>query len=223
MRFLSPRSIVFEQISRRLDSVLWRAPDFSPGRSRLQKTPVPASVRKHLTADGRTVLRQLKLAARRGMMLPASVQKLTATHLASPPRRRGAFTLLEVLLVLIILGVIAALVVPRLTGTQQQAYRQAAEVAIKDLQAKIERYALQHDGTYPQSLEDLLKPVDKNGKPMAPYIEELPKDPWGQVFNYQVETDSTTGQVIVKIWSNGPNRQNENGAGDDVTSWNKEQ
>jgi len=125
--------------------------------------------------------------------------------------------------VLVILGVIAALVVPRLTGTQQQAYRQAAEVAIKDLQAKIERYAIQHDGTYPQSLEDLLKPVDKNGKPMAPYIEELPKDPWGQVFNYQVETDSTTGQVIVKIWSNGPNRQNENGAGDDVTSWNKEQ
>ncbi len=136
---------------------------------------------------------------------------------------RGGFTLLEVLLVLVILGVLAAFLVPRLTGTQQRAYRKAAEVAIKDLEAKVEMYAVDHDATYPQSLEDLLSPVDRDGKPMAPYLKELPKDPWGRPFNYQVETDPNTGQQIVRIWSNGPNGQNENGAGDDIANWNVSQ
>ena len=135
--------------------------------------------------------------------------------------RKPGFTLLEVLLVLVILGVLAAFLVPRLTGTQQRAYRKAAEVAIKDLEAKVEMYAVDHDATYPQSLEELLSPTDRDGKPMSPYLRELPKDPWGRPFNYQVETDPNTGEQIVRIWSNGPNGQNENGGGDDIANWSQ--
>lgn len=141
---------------------------------------------------------------------------------ASPQdrRRREGFTLLEVLLVLVILGVIAALVVPRLTGSQERALIMATQTGIKELEAKVELFAIEHDATYPESLDALLNPVDRDGKPMKAYATEAPKDAWREPLNYELAGDGGAVESIVpRIWSNGPNRQNDNGSGDDINNW----
>jgi general secretion pathway protein G len=134
--------------------------------------------------------------------------------------RPTGFTLMEVLLVLVILGAIAALVVPRLTGSQERALIMATATRIKELEAKLELYAVEHTATYPETLEQLLQPVDLDGQPMKPYETEYPKDAWQQPLNYELTFDSNAaGAAQVRIWSNGPNRQNDKGSGDDINNW----
>jgi general secretion pathway protein G len=129
---------------------------------------------------------------------------------------------LEVLLVLVILGVIAALVVPRLTGSQERAMVMATKTRIKELEAKVEMYAIEHDATYPESLNDLLQPLDRDGQAMKPYETEFPKDAWQQPLNYELAVDqNAAGSVVPRIWSNGPNRQNDNGGSDDLNNWSQ--
>ena len=69
---------------------------------------------------------------------------------------RGAFTLIEVLLVVAILGVIAAAVVPALIGRQQDANMQITKTDIKGLEQAMKMYAIDHDGEYLQGSKDAL-------------------------------------------------------------------
>ncbi|HEX6985549.1 MAG TPA: type II secretion system major pseudopilin GspG [Planctomycetaceae bacterium] len=139
--------------------------------------------------------------------------------------RRGGFTLLEVLLVLAILGVIAAIVVPNLLGTQQKAYIDQTKANIRALENTMRMYAIDHDGTFPQGgqeemLTALMQPRDRDGNEMKPYLESQPKDAWGRVLNYRYPgTNQPQGVDKPDIWSNGPNGQNEDGSGDDVNNW----
>ncbi|MEO2049299.1 MAG: type II secretion system protein GspG [Pirellulales bacterium] len=130
------------------------------------------------------------------------------------------FTLMEVLLVLVILGVIAALVVPRLTGSQERALVMATQNGMKALEAKLELYAVEHMANYPENLQMLLEPVDTDGQAMKPYETEFPKDAWEQPLNYELTFDANAaGAAVLRIWSNGPNRQNDKGSGDDINNW----
>ena len=81
--------------------------------------------------------------------------------------RRGGFTLLEVLLVLAILGVIAAIVVPNLLGRQQKANIDQTRIGINNLENSLRMYAIDHDGAFPQGgseqmVEALLRPKDRD-------------------------------------------------------------
>jgi general secretion pathway protein G len=139
--------------------------------------------------------------------------------------RRGGFTLLEVLLVLAILGVIAAIVVPNLLGRQQKANVDATRSSINSLENGLRMYAIDHDGTFPeggseQMLEALLRPKDRDGNTMKAYMDDEPKDAWGHVLNYQYPGNNhPEGVDRPDIWSNGANGQNEDGGGDDVNNW----
>ena len=136
---------------------------------------------------------------------------------------RAGFTLIEVLLVLVILGFIAALVVPRLVGSQERAMVMATETRIKTLEAKLELYAVDHQAKYPESLDELMSPVDLQGNPMQPYEREFPKDAWDRPLNYELTTDdSTGGTAMARIWSNGPDGRNDNGSGDDINNWGQQ-
>jgi general secretion pathway protein G len=124
------------------------------------------------------------------------------------------------MLVLVILGVIAALVVPRMLGTQERANVRATETHITQLEAAIALYAVEHDAGNPESLDDLLQPVDLNGNAMKPYMTEYPKDAWRQPLNYETSIDdNAAGMVVVRIWSNGPNKRDDGGSGDDINNW----
>ena len=145
---------------------------------------------------------------------------MKSIRLPRRPRRRSAFTLLEVLLVLIILGVIAALVVPNLLGTQERSYVNATRASVKGLEQTIKFYSVEHEGKFPQSIDDLLQPVDTKGQTMKPYLDEYPKDAWGNRMNYELSTQGTAG-TTPRVWSNGLNEQNDDGGGDDINNWTK--
>jgi general secretion pathway protein G len=139
-------------------------------------------------------------------------------------RRRG-FTLIEVLLVVAILGVIAAAVVPSLLGRQQKAMQDQTRNNIRGLEQTLKLYALDHDGAYLQGGQDALSqltaPSEYRGKKLSAYLEETPKDAWGEPLLYEHPTSKGTKADKPAIWSSGPNRQNEDGAGDDINNWSE--
>jgi general secretion pathway protein G len=109
---------------------------------------------------------------------------LTAT------RRQGGFTLLEVMVVVVILGILAALIVPKIVGRPEEARRIAAKQDIASLMQALRLYHLDNH-RYPsteQGLQALVTrpttaPLAPNWKPGG-YIERLPKDPWGNPYQY---------------------------------------
>ena len=138
--------------------------------------------------------------------------------------RRG-FTLTEVLLVLAILGVIAAMVVPNLIGTQQKANVLATKNSIKGFEDAIKQYAIASDGVFPEGGREevvtmLIQPAqDADGRAVAPYLEKTPRDAWDQPLYYQYPNSKVANATKPAIWSSGPNKQNEDGGGDDVNNW----
>jgi len=144
---------------------------------------------------------------------------------SAQPRRRG-FTLIEVLLVLAILGVIMALVVPQLLGSQQQANIDATKVSMKGLETALKLYALDHDGQMPNTsdgLEVLISDPGNDPKWKKPYLDDtsgLPKDAWGNPFQYEYPGSNHPDGLKADIWSWGPDQQE--GTDDDIDNWTVE-
>ena len=107
---------------------------------------------------------------------------------ASQKHPKG-FTLIELLLVMVIIGLLAALVGPRFFGQEKKARQRAAKGQIALFEAALDNYRLDV-GRYPtteQGLEALVtKPNDptiRNWKPGG-YLDRVPKDPWGNPYQY---------------------------------------
>src|SRR5688500_15875924 len=96
---------------------------------------------------------------------------------------RGAFTLIELLLVLVILAVLAAVVVPKFTSRSQQARMTAAKTDISNLETALDAFQID-TGRFPSDDEGLgaLVQAPANAKDWrGPYIKRgVPTDPWGQ-------------------------------------------
>lgn len=93
--------------------------------------------------------------------------------------KRG-FTLIEILLVVVIIGIIVGIAVPRLTGKIGMSLDVAARASLKSIETAVQNYEMEHL-RLPDSLDELT--VTKDGK--GPYLKpsEL-QDPWGQKFQY---------------------------------------
>lgn len=105
-------------------------------------------------------------------------------------RRSGGFTLLEVMVVVVILGILAMLVVPRIISRPDEARVVAARQDVAALVQALQLYRLdnQHYPATEQGLQALVAkptaaPVPKNWKPGG-YLDRLPKDPWGHPLQY---------------------------------------
>ncbi len=137
-------------------------------------------------------------------------------------RRRRGFTLIEVLLVLAILGVIAAIVVPNLLGSQDRANVKSAKIQIKTIETDVQKYSIEHSGKLPASLSVLTEPWELDGIEQEPITDSIPKDPWGNEYHYEVGTNGRGPHQKTKkpdIWSNGPDGQDDGGDNDDVNNW----
>ena len=109
--------------------------------------------------------------------------------MTQPARHRG-FTLIEIMVVIVILGVLAALVVPRVLDRPDEARNVAAKSDLATIVGALKLYRLdnQRFPTTEQSLSALVAkpqqaPVPPNWKPGG-YLERLPKDPWGRPYQY---------------------------------------
>jgi len=99
------------------------------------------------------------------------------------------FTLIEIMVVVVIIGILAALVGPRLFGQVDRARTEAAKAEISTIENAMKFYRLNHYAypTAEQGIEALItKPNDPNIKsyPAGGYLERMPKDPWGNPYLY---------------------------------------
>lgn len=132
------------------------------------------------------------------------------------------FTLIEIMVVVVIMGVLAALVVPKLMGRADDARITAAKQDIATMMQALKLYKLDNQ-RYPTTEQGLQALIARpSSGPAAPnwksggYIEKLPKDPWGG--QYQYLSPGVRGEV--DIFSYGADGQ-PGGAGTDadVGSW----
>lgn len=132
---------------------------------------------------------------------------------------KKAFTLIELMLVVIILGILVAMVVPRLVGRGEQARRQAAEADIKsNIALALDLYELDN-GTYPEKLEDLMKDPGETKAPNwnGPYLKRRSIDPWGREYNYKNPGQHSKDYDLFSYGADGVE-----GGGDDIANWEEE-
>ena len=120
------------------------------------------------------------------------------------------FTLVEIMLVVVIIGILAAVAVPRFTGRVRQSQIAAARSSIDGIKLALDLYEVDN-GVYPPALQNLVTAGSEQNW-NGPYIRDgrIPKDPWGNEFSYASKTDG------FEIRSGGPDGQM--GSGDDITN-----
>lgn len=158
------------------------------------------------------------------------------TRHQSPDVLRNArgFTFIEIMVVVAILAILAALVVPRIMGRTDDAKRTAAKVQIRNIEGALQLYKLDN-GIYPTSEQGLKALVEKPSVGVIPkkwkiggYIDKLPEDPWGNPYKYQSPAPIQQGQygqikADYEIMSLGTDGEvGGEGVNADIANWNLE-
>jgi general secretion pathway protein G len=132
-------------------------------------------------------------------------------------KKQRGFTLIEVMVVVVILGILAALIVPKIMSRPEQARIVKVKQDILAIQSALDLYKLDN-GMYPstdQGLEALVTkptsaPTPSNWKSDG-YLQKLPVDPWGEAYQYLNENEK------LRIFSYGPKGKEGNS---EIGNWN---
>ncbi|WP_435235974.1 type II secretion system major pseudopilin GspG [Psychromonas sp. PT13] len=135
-------------------------------------------------------------------------------------KKEKGFTLLEIMVVIVILGVLASMIVPNLLGNKDKADRQKVVSDVVALENALDMYKLDN-GSYPssdQGLEALVSEPSGSPEPRNyredGYIKRLPEDPWGN--EYILSNPGEHGKIdILSVGLDG-----EEGTDDDIGNWN---
>ncbi|QTF08721.1 type II secretion system major pseudopilin GspG [Brenneria izadpanahii] len=135
-------------------------------------------------------------------------------------RRQRGFSLIEIMVVLVIMGVLAALVVPSLMDRPDQARATAARQDVGAIMQALKLYRLDN-GAYPSTEQGLRALVEKPAAGKAPtnwraYLERLPNDPWGNPYQYL--NPGVNGEIDVFSLGSDGEPGGENVAAD-IGSW----
>ncbi len=133
--------------------------------------------------------------------------------------KKSGFTLIEILLVVVIIGALSAMIIPRLTGRSEQAKVAAAQADINShIATALKLYELDN-GFFPTTNQGLMALLDEptsNPVPLnwnGPYIERKPIDPWGNSYRY---ASPGRHRPDYDLYSDGKSAETEE---DDITNW----
>ena len=143
-----------------------------------------------------------------------------------PPLQRGArrlqagFTLIELMVVLVIIGVLAALIVPNVLDRTDDARATAARTDVHNIMQALKLYKLDNQ-RYPTPEQGLAALVQRPSTPPVPgnwkpYLEKLPSDPWGQPYQYL--NPGIKGEVDVMSFG-ADGKSGGEGKDADIGSW----
>jgi general secretion pathway protein G len=138
--------------------------------------------------------------------------------------RHDGFTLIEIMVVVVILGILAAVIVPKLTEKPGEARAVKARSDLRQLESALDMYKLDNF-YYPSTQQGLRALVEKPaGDPPArnwrsAYINRLPKDPWGNPYQYLQPGNKGTFDVFTLGADGKPGGESE---GADLGNWNVE-
>ena len=143
--------------------------------------------------------------------------------------RRGerGFTLIELMVVIVILGILAGLIIPRIMGRPDEARQTKARIMIEGIETAMKLYRLDN-GFYPTTEQGLralveastIQPVPRNWREGG-YLEKgkVPKDPWGNDFVYLCP--GTQGEFdLISYGADG--QPGGEGKNKDITNWSSE-
>ena len=120
------------------------------------------------------------------------------------------FTLIELLIVLVILGLLASLVAPKMFGKVDSSMRKTAETQMKLLEASLDTFRLDL-GAYPESLQELVQSTKPRWD--GPYLpKDVPLDPWGNPYIYSVPDEDGKPYKLMSYGKDG----RQGGEGDDA-------
>lgn len=132
-------------------------------------------------------------------------------------RSASGFTLIEVMVVVVILGILAAIIVPKIMSRPEQARIVKVKQDILAIQSGLDLYKLDN-GRYPSTDQGLQALVTKPSTPPVPrnwksdgYLQEVPVDPWGEDYQYLNDDEK------VRIFSYGPKGKDGNS---EIGNWN---
>lgn len=148
--------------------------------------------------------------------------QLSGTMPRAPRAQRG-FTLIEIMVVVVILGILAAIAVPRIMDRPDTARLAKVKQDVRVIEGALKLYRLDNF-QYPtteQGIQALvekpgIQPEPKNWKPGG-YLDRVPQDPWGN--NYRYRNPGEHGEI--DVYSLGrDNRPGGEGADADIGNWN---
>ncbi len=130
--------------------------------------------------------------------------------------KKNAFTLIELMLVVIIIGALVAMVMPRFTGRGEQARSAAAQADIQaNIATALKLYELDNGG-FPSTEEGLNALLNKPASARnwnGPYLEKKPIDPWGREYKYKSPGDHRPDYDLYSLGKDGVE------SNDDVKNW----
>jgi general secretion pathway protein G len=143
--------------------------------------------------------------------------RFTLDRFGGRQRLRKGFTLVEMLLVLVILGTLAAIVIPKFAGRTEQARVTAAGTQISHFKTVLDAFEIDN-GYYPKGSDGLKQLVEEPGDAKSwrgPYMEEIPSDPWGNPYTYECPgKHNTKGYDVLSMGPDG-----RVGGDDDIKNW----
>ena len=143
--------------------------------------------------------------------------------LSSCHRHRRAFSIMELLLVLVILAILAGIVGARFVGVSGDAKEKASRSQMRDFDTALKMYYIQNNDKFPTTSEGLEALVSRPSGASEDWertldTDRVPKDPWGNEYEYRHPAQQS--ELDYDLWSAGSDGQD--GTDDDITNWTRD-